>query len=258
MARTNLPVSGLGSPLVPENSGPVGLVAAPLIASTATATTGGTVAAGTYLVAVSFVTPNGETICGPVAAQVTTGATSTLTVNSPTGAPLGPQAPNFSAYTGWYAYVSQVGGSTLTRQQVAGSPTAIGTNLVITAPPTSSGLNPLLWDPAGTAADQANGMNIAMTTTTIPPSYDAERGVLLRVNNSAANALNLIVRAGAYPPAMRQFLGDLLVNIPAGKTLWVGPLEMSRHAQSDDSINIDFQAAFTGTITAFVLPKNVG
>lgn len=114
-----------------------------------------------------------------------------------------------------------------------------------------------LADPAGTAVDQANGMNVVMTTETIPPSYDAERGVLLRVANTAASPFNVIVRAGAYPPAMRQFLGDLTVSVTNATTKWIGPLDMARHAQSDDSINIDFGAGFTGTITAFVAPRNV-
>ena len=65
--------------------------------------------------------------------MTTTADTSTLTVASP--------AANANA-TGWYAYITQVGGSTYTRQQTAGSPTAIGTGLTLTAPPTSTGAQP--------------------------------------------------------------------------------------------------------------------
>ena len=258
MARTALPLSAAGV-LIAE--GP--LYVAPATPVPTVGGTGGTVATGTYLVQVSFVTPNGETVPSGVASiAVTLGQN--LTIPSPIGAPLGPAAPNFTAFTGWYAYVSQVGGATLTRQQTAGSPTPIGTNLVITAPPTSSGANPFLNDPAGTAADQVNGMVITLTSEAIPPLYDAMRGLLLRVKNTAATAANLIVRQGGYPPSMRAFLGDLVVPIPASATYWVGPLDMARHAVQDTTVsptatevNVDFGAGFTGTITAFALPRNV-
>jgi hypothetical protein len=113
-----------------------------------------------------------------------------------------------------------------------------------------------LADPAGTAIDQANGMNVVMTSETIPPAGDGYR-VLLRVANSAASPFNLIVRAGANPPAFRAPLGDLTVAVTNATTKWVGPFDMSRHAQSDDSINIDFGVGFTGTITAFLLPGTI-
>jgi hypothetical protein len=108
-------------------------LASPSAPTSATATTGGTVLAGTYTMVNTYVNANGETLASVTHTQVTTGSTSTLTVNSP-GA--------LSGATGWYTYVSQVGGTTLTRQQAAGSPTLIGTNLTLTAPPTSTGANP--------------------------------------------------------------------------------------------------------------------
>ena len=114
-----------------------------------------------------------------------------------------------------------------------------------------------LADPAGTAVDQANGMNVAVTSESIPPTYDAYKGIILRVANTAAAAHNVIVRAGVNPPAFRAPLGDLLVSVTNGTTKWIGPFDMARHAQSDDSINIDFDAGFTGTITAFLLPGTV-
>lgn len=259
MPRTSLALSG---PTVLVAEGP--LTNPPAAPVPTTNATGGTIAAGTYLVVVSYVTPLGETIGSAVGSITTAGTTSTITVPSPAAAILGPASPNFAAYTGWYAYVTQVGGSSFTRQQAAGSPTPIGTNLVLTAPPTSTGLPPLLTDPAGVAFDQANGMVINMTTETVPPGFDAFRGVLLRVKNTAASAFNFIVRAGGYPPAMRAFLGDLVVNIPASGTFWIGPLDMARHAVQDTTImptgleiNLDAAAGFAGTITAFAIPRNV-
>jgi hypothetical protein len=114
-----------------------------------------------------------------------------------------------------------------------------------------------LADPAGTAIDQANGMNVGLTTETVPPGYDAYRGLFLRVANTAASPFAVIIRAGKNPPAFRADLGDLSVTVTNGTTKWVGPLDMSIYAQSDDSLNVDFATGMTGTITAFMAPANV-
>lgn len=109
-------------------------LAAPAAApGTSTAATGGTVAAGTYKAVVTYTDANGESLPSPSASVTASGGTSTITVNSP---------PAQAGATGWYAYVTQVGASVYTRQQAAGSPTAIGTNLTLTAPPSSSGAQP--------------------------------------------------------------------------------------------------------------------
>lgn len=99
-----------------------------------TVASGGTVANGVYTAAVSYVNAAGESV-GSLTGTVTTTGTniSTITIPSP---------PALSNATGWYAYVSQVNLTTLTRQQSPGSPTAIGTNLTLNAPPSSGGLNP--------------------------------------------------------------------------------------------------------------------
>lgn len=134
------------------------------------------------------------------------------------------------------------------------------TNLPVSALPAAFGQASFtaLTDPAGTTIDQANGMTVALTTETIPPTYDAMRGVFLRVHNTAAGSQNLMVRAGtSNPPAFRKDLGDLTVAIAAGATVWVGPFDQSIFAQSDNSLSIDFNAGTTGTITAFVAPANV-
>ena len=108
------------------------LVAAPVAPVPTTATSGGTVLAGTYQVVVTYTNSQGETVGSTAGPVTTTGSVSTITVPSPAAA----------AYaTNWYAYVTQAGGAfaTATRQQAAGSPTLIGTSLVLTAPPTSTG-----------------------------------------------------------------------------------------------------------------------
>jgi len=107
-------------------------LAAPAAPAPTTAATGGTVAAGVYGVIVTYVNAAGETTGSAAGTVTAAGAASTVTVPSPaaeTGA------------TGWFAYLTQPGGAVYTRQQ-GGAATAIGTPLVITAPPTSSGVNP--------------------------------------------------------------------------------------------------------------------
>jgi hypothetical protein len=113
-----------------------------------TAATGGTVLAGTYQVEITYVTAAGETVGSFAQSIVTTGSTSTIVIQSP---------PAVSGATGWYAYVTQAAGSTFTRQQTAGSPTAISTNLTVTAPPSSSGANPPGSDTSGLAARHMAG-----------------------------------------------------------------------------------------------------
>jgi hypothetical protein len=115
-----------------ESSLAFGQIPAPAAPTVATATTGGTVLAGVYEVVTSYVNAAGETVGSVNSSITTTGSTSTITVTSP---------PALDGATGWYAYVSQDDGSaaSATRQQAAGSPTAIGTNLTLTAPPTTTG-----------------------------------------------------------------------------------------------------------------------
>lgn len=168
-----------GYPLLATRTAPVtwnataGL-AAPAAPATATATTGGTVLAGTYQVVITVVNAQGESIASASASQATTGSTSTLTVNSPAAG---------GGATGWYAYVTQLGGSTYTRQQAAGSPTAIGTNLTLTAPPTSTGAAPPTVNSTGGLIRAAAGrLARAVVTTALAGSgsqlalYDSATG----------------------------------------------------------------------------------
>lgn len=110
-----------------SDTGFVGAVVAPVISSS-TATTLGTIAAGTYAVVVTAKTGFGETAISNNTAQVTTGATSTITVNVTS-------EPNGSL--GLYnLYVSQPGGGvgTATLQT-----TFVGNTFTLTTAPTSTG-----------------------------------------------------------------------------------------------------------------------
>lgn len=159
----------------------------PAAPSLSTASTGGTVHDGTYQVIVSYTNANGETIGSNSASQVTSGGNlSTLTITSP---------PSVSGATGWYAYVTQVGGSTFTRQQAAGSPTAIGTNLTLSAPPTSIGAPPQLVNTSGgfaSAITVTGGKSIMYPLTPLDFGGDAVAG--LGLNNSGGTDANVNLR----------------------------------------------------------------
>ena len=107
------------------------IAAAPAAPTVSNSGTGGTIAAGVYQVEITYTNGAGETVGSSSSSTTTTGSTSTITITSP--------VPATNA-TGWYAYVTQAGGSTYTRQQT--KPTAIGTNLTLTAPPSSTGPTP--------------------------------------------------------------------------------------------------------------------
>ncbi|HZU61128.1 MAG TPA: PKD domain-containing protein, partial [Solirubrobacteraceae bacterium] len=103
---------------------------APTSPDVATTSTGGTLAAGTYEVEVTYQTASGETEPSAPKTVTTTANTSTITVSSPAAMP---------GASGWYAYITEPDGSVLARQQP--SPTAIGSSFTLKAPPSTG--NPL-------------------------------------------------------------------------------------------------------------------
>lgn len=110
-------------------------------------------------------------------------------------------------------------------------------------------------NPTADAADQTNGMNLALASSAVPSAADCDLLVLV-VSNTAAAAHNFILRAGASnPPAFRKDLGDLTISVTNATTLYAGPFEPARFLQSDGSLNVDFSSGFTGTILALLLPR---
>src|SRR5262245_8282592 len=107
-----------------------------------------------------------------------------------------------------------------------------------------------LADPAGTDLDPTNDH-------VVTPG-DASR-LVLRVTNTHGSQHNVVVKAGVYPPAIAAGQGDLTVPVAATTGVqWIGPLESGRFAQADGTILVDLpDAAHTGKITAFLLPKAV-
>lgn len=96
--------SCLSTDVVPVMPCPAVFMAPPVQSASATATTGGTLAAGTYRAVITAINARGETLKSNEISQVTTGATSTITWNwvAVTGA------------TGYRIYVTAVNGATAT------------------------------------------------------------------------------------------------------------------------------------------------
>jgi hypothetical protein len=136
-----------------SGNGYVGTVSAPVIA-TSTATTGGTIAAGTYIVRVTAKTGFGETAVSNDGSQVTTGAASTITVNVTTE-----PAGSLGVYR---LYVTQAGGAAAT---ATFQTEFVGNTYTLTTPPTSTGVvNP----GATNTSVQANGYDGFLTVLSDP------------------------------------------------------------------------------------------
>ncbi len=97
---------------------------APGLPTVSTLTTGGSLAAGTYLVEATYVNPSGQTLGSAEASITTTGTTSTITITSPVA--------NQNA-TGWNVYVTAVNGLSGSETKQNTTATAIGTNFTVTA-----------------------------------------------------------------------------------------------------------------------------
>lgn len=156
---------------------------APIAPTVTTATTGGTVAAGTYQVVVTYTNDDGETTPSLATSIVTTGSTSTITVDSPaaeTGA------------SGWNVYITQAGGASTTATLQNTTPEAIGTNFVLTAPPTTSGATP---PTTNTAASDTSVLTI---TALNPGAWGSNIYVTLQPTNTSTGmtSFNLTVYSG--------------------------------------------------------------
>lgn len=172
-------VTVLGGPGVVHETATAAQLPAPAAPAPTTAAAGGTVADGTYRAVVTYVSASGETTAsaqGTVTAAG--GGTSTITIPSPAAQP---------GATGWYAYVSQPGGSVLTRQQ-GGAATAIGTALTLTAPPSAGGPQPPAANTTGITPGElvsaAAGGQVAGTT-----AAGLDIGVAIRASPAAGGAV---------------------------------------------------------------------
>lgn len=103
-----------------------------------------------------------------------------------------------------------------------------------------------LADPTGTTIDATLVTNGVVINTADPSR------TVLRVNNSAASAKKVFVRAGGTDgPAWMGVQGDQEVSVPAGGTRWIGPFSEARFLQHGGKLHVDFESGTTGTVTAF-------
>ena len=179
-----------------------GSLPAPAAPALATAITGGTVLAGVYQVEVTYVNASGETTASVSASITTTGSTSTITIASP--------LPTGNA-SGWYAYVTQVNGSSYTRQQAPGSPSGIAASLVIAAPPTNTGLAPPGSNTATGAAlvTSISGFTNSTTVTLTAAATTTVSGTSTTYGTDDTSALNSALSAA-------NTAGGGTVYVPAG------------------------------------------
>ncbi len=100
---------------------------------------------------------------------------------------------------------------------------------------------------AGVAIDATNSHVLA--TTSPLDSY------IIRINNTTGSTKVATIKAGANPPADAAGQGDLAVSCTTGQVKFVGPLESARFIQGNGDLNIDIEAAMTGFITVFRVPR---
>lgn len=116
--------------------------------------------------------------------------------------------------------------------------------------------NGVLNLPSSTNVDASNGMNIPVPRVSSPGADDSIDRLLLYVANGDTADHTCTVRGATNSPVgSRGGSGDLTVTIShtAGGG-WIGPLDSARFAQADGSVNVDFSAATSMTITAYVIP----
>jgi hypothetical protein len=153
-----------------------GVVNASTAPTLATATTGGTVLAGTYQLKYTFVTETGETLASASASITTTGSLSTITLTSPGAVPGGA--------VGFHVYCTAAGGSTFFRQTAAGLPWTFANPYVQTGPPSTVTASP-------------PGSN----TTASAPFTPAMVGQSIRVVGAGAAGADLLTTISAWTSA---------------------------------------------------------
>jgi hypothetical protein len=85
---------------------------------------------------------------------------------------------------------------------------------------------------SGTAINVTNGGTIAAAGET--------RRLIVHVKNTAGASKNVTVKAGVYPLAFRQGIGDLVVAVTnGGEQLLI--VESARHVQADGSVLADLR-----------------
>lgn len=104
--------------------------------------------------------------------------------------------------------------------------------------------------PAGTTIDSTLVSN-GVVINGVDPEH-----TILRVTNTATSAKNVTVRTGSGTQSWMAGQGDLVVSVGANTgNEFIGPFTSARFQQHGSALYIDFDSGFTGTITAFHMPK---
>jgi hypothetical protein len=105
--------------------------------------------------------------------------------------------------------------------------------------------NSSIATPAGTSISSGAG-NGGQIAAAYP-----EQTMLRAVFTTAGN---VVVKAGANPPALAAGLGDLTVAVGTNGDVLIGPLESGRFLQADGSLIVE--TTQTVTLTAVRMPRN--
>lgn len=206
------------------------LLAAPSAPTLAASGSGGTLTAGTYTVAVTYVNQFGETVGSSTSTQAVTSGQD-LVITSPSA---------YSNATGWYAYVSQVGGSSVYRQQTAGSPTAIGTNLTLSANPTTSGAWPLSLGTAFIPEGVAYAGNTGNSLTGL------SRAVVGCLNVSINNSQTTGITIAGLSQGNTSANGNVVTQPPSSGAVQIGSEQISYTSLTN---NANGTWTLAGTVT---------
>lgn len=137
----------------------------PSTPSVSGSTTGGTVAANTYYIVITYTDPYGDTAISAVSSVTTTGATSSITVTKPAASSVTYQGQTISA-SAWNCYVGTNTNGPFFPQ---GTALSLASNRVITTTPPTSGTQPL----GGSDYSQQNGAQVTVDGVTITGTVQA-------------------------------------------------------------------------------------
>jgi len=207
-------------------------------APTVTATSGGSVAVGTYYVAVTFVEAWGETQVSNETSVITTSGTQTIKVTSP----VAPQA-----FADWNIYVGTTsGGPYYQVTSPLGPYTFTGTQTITTTPPS-------------THSDGINANNIPGVNSNEPPGtdYSQQNSAQVTIDNSTVTATGttntITFQNSSYTPTKND-VGNMVL-LTAGTNVRPGFYEImgfsgSNWIMSGDIAQQNPTSAGTSTITA--------
>ncbi len=116
-------------------------------------------------------------------------------------------------------------------------------------------VTPLELTAAGVAPTPTTIDSTLVTAGVTLPVGGLTHRIVLRVINTAATPKILTIQAGDPYYAHRAALGDIAITVPASSAeLEIAGLEASRVVQTAGAVWVDFEAGFTGTLHAALVP----